>query len=155
MTEMPTLSIQQPWAWAIVHGPKRIENRTWHTDYRGPLLIHTGKSRDRIGDFGDVYDSTGFIEPPSATMDFGAIIGVCDLVDCLNYKVNLRAHVLQDPFAEGPWCWILDNVRPMPAVPYVGQRGLFRVDVVWLCVAAGWPKDFATSKLTGGRKSCV
>jgi ASCH domain len=34
------LSIQQPWAWAIVEGHKRVENRTWTTPYRGPVLIH-------------------------------------------------------------------------------------------------------------------
>lgn len=27
---MKALSIRQPWAWLVVHGPKRIENRSWH-----------------------------------------------------------------------------------------------------------------------------
>ena len=40
---MKCLSIQQPWAWAVVNGWKPIENRTWHTNYHGPLLIHTGQ----------------------------------------------------------------------------------------------------------------
>jgi hypothetical protein len=39
------LTVCQPWAWAIVHGRKHVENRTWATDYRGPLLIHAGGSR--------------------------------------------------------------------------------------------------------------
>jgi len=34
------LSICQPWAHAIVFMTKRIENRSWSTPYRGPLLIH-------------------------------------------------------------------------------------------------------------------
>jgi hypothetical protein len=29
------LSIQPPWAWAIAHSDKRIENRSWQTSYRG------------------------------------------------------------------------------------------------------------------------
>jgi hypothetical protein len=37
-----SLSIRQPWAWLIVQGHKPIENRTWPTTYRGPLLIHAG-----------------------------------------------------------------------------------------------------------------
>lgn len=39
-TGMPALSIRQPWAHLILHGPKRIENRSWGTSYRGPLAIH-------------------------------------------------------------------------------------------------------------------
>ncbi|MQY14985.1 hypothetical protein SRB5_51620 [Streptomyces sp. RB5] len=39
---MRALTIRQPWADAIAHGAKRVENRTWTTDYRGPLLIHAG-----------------------------------------------------------------------------------------------------------------
>lgn len=31
--------IRQPWAWLIVNGYKDIENRSWHTRYRGKLLI--------------------------------------------------------------------------------------------------------------------
>ena len=34
---MKALTIKQPWASLIVHGIKDIENRTWRTDYRGPL----------------------------------------------------------------------------------------------------------------------
>lgn len=34
---MKALSIQQPWAWAIVKRDKRVENRTWPTTYRGRL----------------------------------------------------------------------------------------------------------------------
>jgi hypothetical protein len=37
---MRALTIRQPWAWLIVHGHKDLENRTWCTSYRGPLLIH-------------------------------------------------------------------------------------------------------------------
>ncbi len=37
---MKTLSLRQPWAWAILHAGKRIENRGWNTHYRGDFLIH-------------------------------------------------------------------------------------------------------------------
>lgn len=32
---MKALTVCQPWAWAIVHHTKRIENRSWETMYRG------------------------------------------------------------------------------------------------------------------------
>jgi hypothetical protein len=37
---MKTLSVKQPHATLICAGVKRVENRTWTTDYRGRLLIH-------------------------------------------------------------------------------------------------------------------
>lgn len=55
------LSVQQPWAWLLTHGPrnpllttgpnppapwKDVENRTWHVGYRGTLWIHAGMKVD-------------------------------------------------------------------------------------------------------------
>jgi hypothetical protein len=37
---MKALTIWQPWATLIAAGVKRIETRSWSTDYRGPLAIH-------------------------------------------------------------------------------------------------------------------
>ena len=34
---MKALSIHQPWAWAILNAGKTVENRTWSTNYQGPL----------------------------------------------------------------------------------------------------------------------
>ncbi|MCT7372666.1 ASCH domain-containing protein [Mycolicibacterium llatzerense] len=42
MTTIRALTVQQPWAWAIVNGDKQTENRTQAWAYRGPLLIHAG-----------------------------------------------------------------------------------------------------------------
>jgi hypothetical protein len=44
---MKALSIRQPWASLIVAGYKDIENRSWRTSYRGPVLIH---SAQRVAD---------------------------------------------------------------------------------------------------------
>ena len=45
---MKALSIRQPWAWLIVCGHKPLENRSWPTPYRGPLLIHAAKGMARV-----------------------------------------------------------------------------------------------------------
>lgn len=92
--DMRILTVRQPWAWAIIHGGKDVENRVRNIagDYRGPVAIHAGKEWDGQAD-------TGFAPPIlNLTMDahrneidsardyfpwgkFGAIIGVVDLVD--------------------------------------------------------------------------
>ena len=43
---MKAISIRQPWAWLIVNGYKDVENRTWYTSHRGPLLICASKALD-------------------------------------------------------------------------------------------------------------
>lgn len=47
---MKTLSVRESWAYYIVAGLKDIENRTWRTDYRGPLLVHASGSYQGIPD---------------------------------------------------------------------------------------------------------
>ena len=39
---MKAITIKQPWAWAIIFAGRDIENRSWYTHHRGPLLIHAG-----------------------------------------------------------------------------------------------------------------
>jgi len=47
LPNLPVLSIRQPWAWAIVHAGKDIENRNWPTRFRGRFLIHAAKGCTR------------------------------------------------------------------------------------------------------------
>lgn len=44
-TEMRILTVRQPWAWAIIHGGKDVENRARNIagEYRGPVAIHVAK----------------------------------------------------------------------------------------------------------------
>jgi len=43
---LPCLSVRPPWAQAIVAGVKDVENRSWKTRYRGPVLIHASQRFD-------------------------------------------------------------------------------------------------------------
>lgn len=45
---MKIVSVKQPWASLIVRGVKDIENRSWSTIYRGPLLVHASLKPDQI-----------------------------------------------------------------------------------------------------------
>lgn len=53
---MKAISIRQPWAWLIVNGFKDIENRSWRTKYRGPVLIHASAAKPSMDDYGAVID---------------------------------------------------------------------------------------------------
>lgn len=41
---MKALTLTQPWAQLVTLGAKKIETRSWSTNYRGPLAIHAAKS---------------------------------------------------------------------------------------------------------------
>ncbi len=46
---MKCLSVKNPYGYLICYGIKDVENRTWKTDYRGELYIHTtGDERTSI-----------------------------------------------------------------------------------------------------------
>lgn len=99
-------------------GIKRVENRTWITKYRGPLVIVAGTSKLSLGRGTDFIEALGIAVP--SDLVFGAILGVVNLVDVVSPTV------LSDPFAEGPHCWLLSNpVKLTRPVPYKGRLGLF------------------------------
>ena len=82
---MKVITVRQPWAYAIIHMGKDIENRTWNTGYRGPLLIHAASTMRR-----SEYDCfTRFIRSefrrkqilPPTRLPMGGIVGMVELVD--------------------------------------------------------------------------
>lgn len=84
------LTLQQPWAWAVIFAGKSVENRTQSMGaYRGPVAIHAGTTWSR---FGARYLQRLGIEPPDDLVR-GAVIGVVDLVD---------QHHAGDPGCSGP-----------------------------------------------------
>lgn len=119
---MPThkiLSVRQPFAWLIVAGIKRIENRSWRMNYRGPLLIHASlKMHDRP--IADV-EATHGIKIDTARFQFGGIIGAVDVVDCVERS--------DDPWFEGPFGIVLANAERFPFTPLRGRVGLFEAEL--------------------------
>lgn len=130
---MKALSVHQPWAWALLHAGKDVENRTWETRYRGPLAIHASKTRDSY----DAQNAAAWLTlfgvelPAWEDLATGAIVGVVDLVDCVQVPVGVPGYVPgrgKSPWAQGPWLWVVENPRPLAKpVPYRGAQGLFNV----------------------------
>jgi hypothetical protein len=133
------LTICQPYAHLIVlpdddDRAKRVENRRWPTSYRGPLLIHAGKSREWLD-----LDSTGLADTygiPLASMVFGAIVGVCKVVDCFTTQhpmdkdsaIRRRPWLAGHQHIEGPFCFVLAECRAFDKpIPCRGAQGFFNV----------------------------
>ncbi|WP_193188849.1 ASCH domain-containing protein [Nisaea sediminum] len=135
---MKALTIHQPWADAIAYGHKPVENRSWPTSYRGPLLIHAGLT------WSD--DGAAFIRRmlPAADAEAlitaalkrrGGYVGRAILSDCVRNFLS--------PWFVGPRGFVLTNAEAFPAaVPARGHQGLFHVpqdvcDALPLPVAKG------------------
>jgi len=117
------LTVLQPWADAIF-GPKRYENRSWGTSYRGPLLIHAGRSRRLMQSGSEFLYSLGLLVPDESDLAFGALVGRVELVDCLPIEKIQR----MDPFAEGPYCFVLEKPRRLlKPILLRGYQGFFGV----------------------------
>lgn len=142
---MRILTVRQPWAWAIVHGQKDVENRSRNIagDYRGPVLIHAGSAWD--------WDTKlGVIETPhptSVSLVRGAIIGVVDLVDshpvesCCQQQHDGDWLVCSEWAERSGFHLVLENPRALDEpIPYKGALGLRKADfaIVGETLAAPW-----------------
>lgn len=123
---MKCLSIKQPWAWAIIHGGKPVENRSYPRKYRGPLLIHAGKTFDHNG-YAWMIENKGILGLDIPNLGFpetyfkvGGIIGKVDMVDCVTRY--------DSEWFFGKYGFVFKNPEPLPFQPCRGQLGIFDVD---------------------------
>lgn len=116
------ISVRQPWAWAIIHARKGIENRPVNWKIRGPVAIHASQS---MGKF-DYYKARDFMlsigvedVPRPDELIRGTIIGAVDVIDCINDS--------EDPWFFGKYGLVLENPRPIEMNTLVsGQLGAFK-----------------------------
>lgn len=122
------ISVRQPWASLILLAGKDIENRTWETRVRGPILIHAAKGMTKreyldAMDFADANGARGIgrlldaFEP--GNLPRGGIIGSVNLADCV-YRSD-------SPWFQGPYGFVLRDPKPLPFTPFKGQLGFFDV----------------------------
>jgi hypothetical protein len=115
---MRALTIRQPWAGAIAHQTKRIENRSWKlpAKHHGTrILIHAAATRDR--------DAT--VYGPHLDV-YSAVVAIATITGC---------HWSDDGTCCGPWGverayhWALADVTALPdPVPAKGALGFWRPD---------------------------
>ncbi len=138
---MKALTIDALWAWAIIHGPKRIENRTWRTNYRGPLAIHAGRTCSRDDEAFKFLTQQGLKPPTGDDLERmrGHVLGIVELVDCVEladireglFSCDTDAQdIASDAFSEGPMCWVIENPRPLRSpLAAPGKPGLWDIDI--------------------------
>ena len=122
MADLPSLalSIRQPWAWAIIHAGKDIENRDWPTKFRGPVCIHAAKGmttaeHEDAARF--MHFERGIVAPLFVHTVRGGIIGTAEVVDCVEASPS--------PWFFGRYGFVLRNPLAVDFIPVRGALGFF------------------------------
>ncbi len=130
---MKVISITEPYATLILQGTKHIETRGWVTKYRGPLLIHASSTRIPKA----WKENENLMSLVKSNLNFGNIICVCDLVDCVEmtqryiYQMkNWYPTEYACGFYEvGRFAWVLDNIQGLFPVKAKGHLGLWNYEL--------------------------
>jgi len=125
---MKALSIRPPWAWAILHAHKDIENRTWKTNVRGAIAVHASQTMTRpyyewaVEEIKKIAPRAKV--PPYDLMARGAIIGLVDIRDCKE-QTDSKWHVA------GHYGFVLANPRVLrDPIPCNGRLSFWDVPAV-------------------------
>jgi hypothetical protein len=140
------LSIRQPWAWAILHAGKDVENRgaravTLGAMTTGPVAVHASKgmTRDEYEGAARFMASLGAVCPPPDDLVRGAIVGA----------VHVTAIVEEwaSPWFFGPRGLVLLAPTALATpIPVGGELGFFdwrkNVGQPWSATAIAEPKPW-------------
>lgn len=142
---MRVLTVKQPWAWAIIHGGKDVENRVQSLGpYRGPVAIHAALGWSDFGaedwelrraicsdllgwraDDGEVW-AADTIEPDDPMFVRGAVIGVVNRWAEHRPRPGCCPNLGVRPFG-GPWAmpdhWHSNLSDPRPLARPIPHRG--------------------------------
>tara|TARA_R110002012_G_C11673164_1_gene613290 strand:+ start:4579 stop:5049 length:471 start_codon:yes stop_codon:yes gene_type:complete len=134
LVDLPALaiSIRQPWAWAIVHAGKDIENRSWSTKFRGRVCVHAAQGMTK-GEYADAssFITSTLVSAPSQEwllkwhgvcaapyiVKRGGIIGTVEIVDCVAES--------ESPWFFGRYGFVLRDPEPVEFIQVKGALGFF------------------------------
>lgn len=125
---MKVLTIKQPWAALIIKGYKKYEFRSWKTNYRGKILIHTGMTIEK--------NASQMYKNYNLKYCQGMIIGEATLIDCIlinadfNQKLNnINPQVYGQNDHTNLYAWQLENIiEYSKPIPCKGKLGLWNFE---------------------------
>lgn len=150
--ELPikALSIRQPWAWAIIHGGKDIENRTTFAVNKGDMkpkriCVHAsqGMTRDEYEDTRHFMRLQGLECPRPDELIRGGIIGIVTVIDVVTKS--------ESPWFFGPRGLVLADAMPIDPISAKGALGYFdwkeggnlQEPLPWM---KAWPDEYRRPK---------
>ncbi len=113
-SDMKAISIQQPWAWAIIHAGKDIENRSWSTSYRGDIVVHATRMQEAWK------LPPGVRVPEPHELVLRSVIGIVEIADVVSQSGSR--------WFTGPVGFVLRNPRPLrQPIPCPGNQRIWEL----------------------------
>lgn len=132
---MKVLSLMEPWGSLIKEKIKYIETRSWKTNYRGELYIHTSlkkipKKDERIQSLVNLLQDKD--------IKYGYIIAKCNLLDCIYMDESFVNKIKNEnpiefmcgEYAVGRYAWILQDIEMIKPIEAKGHLGLWEYPII-------------------------
>jgi len=136
---MKAISFKQPYAWLIANGYLLVDDRTWRTQYRGPVLIHASKGLYEV-----YYDyvklHTEILLPGKDKLEYGGVVGIANLTICslpreLPNTISPQQRLYFNGVHEKYFGFLFEQARPLALLPCRGKIGIFEIDIDELLAA--------------------
>ncbi len=120
---MKALTVCEPYASLIACGFKTYETRSWATKYRGPLIIHAGKSKKYMR-------KSAELGLPEVDPKYGMIIAVGELVAVHRITPEFMAEITDAEkamgfYTPGRYAWEIRNIVQVDPFKARGQLGIW------------------------------
>jgi hypothetical protein len=131
--EARAISIWQPWASLLASGEKQWETRSWHTSYRGPIVICSTKSwkNKALAESSPFYETLARKNLTPDTLPLGKAVGIGYLVECKPVQnvvgwLSERERIFGN-YGHSRYAWRIGGARLIDSVPVKGQQGWFKL----------------------------
>lgn len=134
---MKAITVQQPYAQLLALGLKKLEHRSWHTHFRGPVAIHAGKQfapfirPKSYEEICKALKAYGF--PNIKELPYSCVVGVGDLRDVEEIELftgDWYSHEKKyfGGFYPERYGWLFYPVRMLDnPIPACGHQGLWNL----------------------------
>ena len=111
---------------------KRIETRSWKTNYRGEIYIHASKSKMNK-DIENRTELKELIKDMSLNQEY--IICKANLVDCIYMDETFLKEIKKDKqefcfglYEIGRYAWILEDITPITPIKAKGRLNIWNYE---------------------------
>lgn len=130
---MKVLSLTEPYATLIRLGKKKIETRSFKTNYRGELYIHASSTKIPK-EWKNNKELMNLVK--DSVLNFGYIILKCKLVDCVYMDEEFLDKIKKDKleylvgdYKIGRYAWILDDIEVLDRPIFAkGKLGIWNYE---------------------------
>lgn len=117
---MIAISVKQPWACLLVEGVKKIEVRSWSTDYRGHLLVCASAAPKN-------FFWHDHVDGVNRLLHAGCMIGIVNLLD-VRELTESDSDLSCCEYSPGAYAWVVEPVSYVRPDKVIGKLKLFDVD---------------------------